>query len=250
MHTDKKAGVFHLQSTLQGTSVHHWNGSYCKSHYNNNMPLCAMKEKCRFFHHNLQGHLYHAQKLGDALYDFLHTVSVIWIIWLFSVWFFACFNELYIENSSFRIYTYSLQELKCGKVITKSLWSKDIVDNLFWLLFKFIFNRRINVLQNCVGFCHRTMRISHTYTYEPSLLNPPPTLHIIPLLSCPRPSGWVSCVVQKLSISSLLYIWLCICFNAALSIHPTISFLCCVWSQFSVCISIPALQIGSSVPLI
>ena len=142
--------------------------------------LCVMKVKCRFFNHNLHGHLYHAQKLGDALYDFLHTVSVVWIIWLFSVWFFACFNELYIENSSFRIYTYSLQELKCGKVITKSLWSKDIVDNLFWLLFKVIFNRRIIVLQNCVGFCHRAMWISHTYTYAPSLLNP-----LLPCTSSP-----------------------------------------------------------------
>ena len=41
----------------------------------------------------------------------------------------------------------------------------------------------------------------------------------------------------------------CICFHATVSIHPTLFFPCCAHkSVLYVCISIPALQIGSSVP--
>ena len=52
-----------------------------------------------------------------------------------------------------------------------SSWPRDL----------FIFNWRITTLQYCVGFCH-TSWISHRYTYDPSLLNLPPTSHSIPPL--------------------------------------------------------------------
>ena len=48
---------------------------------------------------------------------------------------------------------------------------------------------------------------------------------------------------------SLFYMWWCVCFHAALSIHPTLSFPHCVHkSVLYVCISTAALQIGSAVP--
>ena len=46
----------------------------------------------------------------------------------------------------------------------------------------FIFNWRIITLPCCVGFCHTSARISHWYTYLLSLLNLPPTSHLLPLL--------------------------------------------------------------------
>ena len=47
----------------------------------------------------------------------------------------------------------------------------------------------------------------------------------------------------------LFYIWYCICFNAILLICPTLSFSHCVHrSLLYVCVTIVALQIGSSVP--
>ena len=49
-------------------------------------------------------------------------------------------------------------------------------------LFILIFNWRIIALQCCVGFFHSSTRISHRYTYVPSLLNLPPTPHRIPAL--------------------------------------------------------------------
>ena len=41
-------------------------------------------------------------------------------------------------------------------------------------LYLFIFNRRKTALQNFVVFCQTSTRISHRYTYVPSLLNLPP----------------------------------------------------------------------------
>ena len=48
--------------------------------------------------------------------------------------------------------------------------------------FTFVFNWRIIALHYCVGFCHVLTRVSHRYTYDPSLLNLAPTFYsFIPL---------------------------------------------------------------------
>ena len=40
---------------------------------------------------------------------------------------------------------------------------------------------------------------------------------------CHRPRLWVFCVIYQSPIGSLFYMWQCICFNAILSNHPTLS---------------------------
>ena len=97
-------------------------------------------------------------------------------------------------------------------------------------------------LECCVGFCCTTVRISCMCTYVLFL----PPLH-------PTPSR----VSRSTELSSLCYIaashWLfytreCIYVNATLSIHPP-SFPHCVHvSVLYMCVSVPALQIGSSAP--
>ena len=42
-------------------------------------------------------------------------------------------------------------------------------------IISFVFNWRIMALQCCIGFCHTSPWVSHRYTYDPSLVNPPPT---------------------------------------------------------------------------
>ena len=67
-------------------------------------------------------------------------------------------------------------------------------------------------------------------------------------LGCHRALGWASCMIQQLPTCYLLYTCLCICFNATLSICPTLFFPHCVHkSVLYVCASIAALQIGTSV---
>ena len=44
------------------------------------------------------------------------------------------------------------------------------------------FNWRIITLQNCIGFCHISVWINHSYTHVPFLLNLPPTSHPVPHL--------------------------------------------------------------------
>ena len=96
----------------------------------------------------------------------------------------------------------------------------------------YFFNWRIIALQCCVGFCHTTRWISHRYTYIPSLLSlsptPPTPPHSTPL-GCHRAPGWVACFIQQLPVSYLFYTLQCLCFSAALSIPPTLSF----WAEFS-----------------
>ena len=51
-----------------------------------------------------------------------------------------------------------------------------LIDSVRGGFLKFIFNRRIIALQYCVGFCHTSTRISHRYTYVPSLWTSLPSL--------------------------------------------------------------------------
>ena len=53
---------------------------------------------------------------------------------------------------------------------------------LLVFVIKFVFNWRIIALQYCVHFCQISTRISHRYTYVPSLLNLPPNTDPFPLL--------------------------------------------------------------------
>ena len=82
------------------------------------------------------------------------------------------------------------------------------------------------------------------------VLNLPPTARPLPTpLGHRRAPGWASWVIQERSARYLLYTWQCVCFPAALPIRPTFSLLCWVRkSVLYVCVSTPALQMGSSAP--
>ena len=64
--------------------------------------------------------------------------------------------------------------------------------------------------------------------------------------SWPRNGNGVSCIAGRLFTNWAIYDNMC--FNVTLVMHPTLSFPCCVQSLFSVCISIPDLQIFYSWP--
>ena len=127
----------------------------------------------------------------------------------------------------------------------------------------------------CVGFCHVT--INHNYTCIPSLLSLPPLPHPTPLYH-QRVPGWAPCVIQQLFTSCLFYTGQCVCMlillspfiplcctatfhqlsilhrtvcmyvDATFSIHPTVSLPHYVHKSIHyICVSVPSLQIGSSV---
>ena len=61
--------------------------------------------------------------------------------------------------------------------------------------------------------------------------------------------NWAPCAVQALPTSYLFYTWQSIYVKATLSVCPTLSFMRCVHKySFNICISLPALPIGASVP--
>ena len=90
--------------------------------------------------------------------------------------------------------------------------------------FLYFFNWRKLTLQCWVGFCHTTMRISHNYTYIPSLLSLPP----LPpsLTSRPSQSTWLGSLCftatshQLFILHMIVYIYI----NPTFSICPTLSF--------------------------
>ena len=64
-----------------------------------------------------------------------------------------------------------------------------------------------------------------------------------------RAPSWAPCAVPQVPTSYLFYAWQCIYVKPNLPIHPILPFPHCVHtSVLYICISIPALQIGSSVP--
>ena len=92
------------------------------------------------------------------------------------------------------------------------------------LLLLLYFNWRIIALQYYIGFCHTATWISHKYPYVSSPWKLPPTQtpsHPSRCHTAPSCTPWV---VKQLPISSLFYIWSCICFTATLSIGATLSF--------------------------
>ena len=59
-------------------------------------------------------------------------------------------------------------------------------------------------------------------------------------------TGWAPCAAEELPASQLVHTWSCV--NAVLSIRPTLSFPHCVHRfVLYICVSVPSLQIASSV---
>ena len=93
-------------------------------------------------------------------------------------------------------------------------------------------------------FCHTVMQISHNYMYImflPSLSHPIPPGHH-------RAQDWTPCAKQQLLTSCASYTWQGIYVDATFPICPTLSLPDCVLkSILYICVSIPSLQIGSSI---
>ena len=98
-----------------------------------------------------------------------------------------------------------------------------------------------------VSICCPTAWMSHMYAYiYPLPFEPPCQPHATPL-GHHRASRWAPCAVEQLPTSRLFYTRACIYVSPSLLIHPTLSFPRCAHkSVLCVCISIPALQIGSA----
>ena len=141
-------------------------------------------------------------------------------------------NCLFVLKSYFEAFTF------CSQVISKN--------NAFFLFFK---NWTIVALQYYVSFCCKPKGISHKRT---SLSPGAPSHHCRP--SHPSRSAQSAalsaCAAQQLPTSYLFYTQWCANVSATLSIHASHSFSPCAHkSVLYNCVSILALQIGSSVPV-
>ena len=110
-----------------------------------------------------------------------------------------------------------------------------------------VFNWGIIALQRCASFCHTTTRVSRKCTDILSLVNLPPTTRIPPPRSPQgpelRPLFCMAASHQPCLTHADAHV------NATLSIRPSLSFPCRVCeSLLYVCVSVPALRTGSSVP--
>ena len=113
-----------------------------------------------------------------------------------------------------------------------------------------IFNWMIIALQRCVGCCLKP-NMNQPSVHTCSLpLHPSSHLPVNPSpLGCHRAPSRVPHVLQQLPVSDLFYIWWRIYVSVTLSIRSTLSCPYCVHKPvLYVWDSIPALQIGSSIP--
>ena len=75
----------------------------------------------------------------------------------------------------------------------------------------------------------------------------PPSRASVSLLGHHRAPGWAPCEIQQPPTSHLLYTIVYICQHYSLN-WPTLSITCYIRSVLYICISIPSLQMRSSVP--
>lgn len=102
-----------------------------------------------------------------------------------------------------------------------SMWSHLATQSecFCYCCFFFLFLEHLFLnLQCCVGFCHKTMQISHNYTYIPCLLvasplpsSHPPGHHRVP--------DWAPCATQQVLTSSPSYTWHGVYVDAILPIY-------------------------------
>ena len=110
----------------------------------------------------------------------------------------------------------------------------------------FPFNWRITALWYCVGFCiYQYDSVIGTLKSPSSWTSLPPPHPSHPSRSSQNTSFEAPAFTQQIPTG---YPVLHICFNAPLSIRPTLSFPHCVHKSVCVCVSTAALQTGSSVP--
>ena len=126
-------------------------------------------------------------------------------------------------------------------------YQKQVASNIK-SCFKF-FYRKMVALQYCVDSCHTSTLISHRYTSVPSLLNPSPISHPIPCF-------------QDVTEHQVEFLMLHSKFPLAINFTYGNVYVSRLFSQFVpptscppvvhksvyICVSIAALQIGSSVP--
>ena len=110
------------------------------------------------------------------------------------------------------------------------------------LLIYLFFNWRKMALPCCAGFCHTTMQISHNYRYMASLPSP----YATPLDHQNARLGSLCYVASSHQLSILhMVVYICLCYFLHLS-HSLLPLLCRK-SILYIRVSIPSLQIGSSI---
>ena len=106
----------------------------------------------------------------------------------------------------------------------------------------------ISIIQCCISFCCTTMWISSMYTHIPSCLDPPPRPPIPPIQVITELWAELPALYSSFSQLSVLHLVVYICYSY--SLIPSHSPPCPPHVHLSIlyiCISIPALQIGSPV---
>ena len=159
-----------------------------------------------------------------------------------------CFLQTLVCTTSLTLIIYCLKFLIflfCLKTRLQAFWAQE----QSFLTYMWESHRSLYKIFSYKNLDHTLTRISHRYTYVPrypwSFL---PQLHLTPLGYQRAPDLSSLHDTTKSHWLSILHMAMCI-FHGPLSVHPTLSHPHCVRkSVFCVCISVAALQIGSSAP--